>query len=521
MRDLTRREFARSVAAAAVAGPALARQAPAPAGRTAATPPTAQEDTLAALSLADAAARLSAGQVTSVDLTRACLARIAIYKPKLNAFITVLGERAVAEARALDEERRAGKVRGPLHGIPDRAQGQHRHRRDQDDGGERGVRRSRPEGGRGGRAPPEAGGRRPDRQDEPSRVRRGRHLGDQLFRSRAQPVGARSQSRADRRAARPRRCRRRSATRALGTDTGGSIRTPSSNCSTVGLKPTYGLVSIRGIVPLVFSLDHCGPITRTVRDAAIVLQALAGYDRLDIASVEHPREDYVAALDQPVKGLRLGDCRGRRSSTCSTRTSRPPCTTRSKILAGLTREVKDCSLPPTSDIVLTGEMSACHLDLFEQMAGRYMVPTRRNLQGARDFRAAEYIRGRWKLELLRRTIDDAFADVDLVVLPTRKRTPRTVDASLKREQTDVPRNPELENTNAFNAYGIPAISVPCGFNAQGLPIGLMIAGPRFSEGRVLALAQAFEKATEWHTRRPPIRPDTPLPPLATTEDDPR
>jgi aspartyl-tRNA(Asn)/glutamyl-tRNA(Gln) amidotransferase subunit A len=91
-------------------------------------------------------------------------------------------------------------------------------------------------------------------------------------------------------------------------------------------------------------------------------------------------------------------------------------------------------------------------------------------------------------------------------------------AAIKREETDVPRNPELENTGAFNMYGIPAISVPCGFTSTGLPVGLMIAGPRFSEGKVLALAQAFERATNWHTRKPPITPDTPVPPLATTDE---
>src|SRR6185503_20527577 len=99
--------------------------------------------------------------------------------------------------------------------------------------------------------------------------------------------------------------------------------------------------------------------------------------------------------------------------------------------------------------------------------------------------------------------DDAFKNVDVVVLPTRRRTPRTVDAAIKREETDVPRNPELENTGAFNVYGIPAISVPCGFTSTGLPVGLMIAGPRLSEGRVLALANAYERATGWHTRKPP------------------
>src|SRR5207247_7184741 len=124
-----------------------------------------------------------------------------------------------------------------------------------------------------------------------------------------------------------------------------------------------------------------------------------------------------------------------------------------------------------------------------------------------------------KLELLRRTIDDAFADFDLVVLPTRRRTPRKIDAAIKREESDKPRNPELENTGQFNIYGIPAISVPCGFTAYGLPVGLMIAGPRFSEARVLALAAAYERATEWHTRHPPLEPATPVPPLAPTDED--
>src|SRR5262249_1753995 len=133
-------------------------------------------------------------------------------------------------------------------------------------------------------------------------------------------------------------------------------------------------------------------------------------------------------------------------------------------------------------------------------------------------KAAEYVRGRWRLELLRRTIDDAFRNVDVLVLPTRRRTPRTVDASIKREETDVPRNPELENTGAFNAYDIPAVSIPCGLPPKAVPVGLMIAGPRFSEGKVLALAHAFEQATDFHTKKPPIRPDTPVPPLATTED---
>jgi len=190
-----------------------------------------------------------------------------------------------------------------------------------------------------------------------------------------------------------------------------------------------------------------------------------------------------------------------------------------RAIAKLTKSLSDTTLPSTRDIGVGAETFAYHEETFGRMAGRYMIPTRRALQNGGNAKAGEYIRAHWRLETLRRTIDDAFANVDLVVLPTRRRTPRTVDASIKREETDVPRNPELENTGAFNVYGIPAISIPCGFTSAGMPVGLMIAGPRFSEGKVLALAHAFEQATDVHTRKPPIRPDTPVPPLAATEEE--
>jgi aspartyl-tRNA(Asn)/glutamyl-tRNA(Gln) amidotransferase subunit A len=184
----------------------------------------------------------------------------------------------------------------------------------------------------------------------------------------------------------------------------------------------------------------------------------------------------------------------------------------------MTKSLKDVTLPSTRDISLAGESYAYHEELYAHGAGRYQIPTRRALQNGGNLKAAEYIRGRWKLELLRRTIDDAFDDFDLVVLPTRRHTPRTIDAAIKREETDKPRNPELENTGQFDVYGIPAISVPCGFTAGGLPVGLMIAGPRFSEARVLALASAYENATDWHLRKPPLQPGMPVPALAKTDE---
>ncbi len=255
-----------------------------------------------------------------------------------------------------------------------------------------------------------------------------------------------------------------------------------------------------------------------MEDAAILLNALAGYDKLDIASVEHAREDYTTAMKQPISGLRLGIPRAPFFDLLDPDVGKAV-EEAIGVLAKMTAGVKDVTLPPVRDINLGGETYAYHEEFFTHGAGRYQIPTRRTLQNGANAKAAEYVRARWKLELLRRTIDDAFASFDAVVLPTRRRTPRKIDAAIKREESDKPRNPEVENTGAFDVYGIPAISVPCGFTAAGLPVGLMIAGPRFSEGRVLALANAYERATMWHGRKPPLQPGTPVPPLAMTDED--
>ena len=504
MPTLTRRAFTASL----VAGATLAR---APRLRAVQRPATPTD--LAWLSLTEAAAAVAGKRASAVELVTACLERIRTYNPKLNAFITVTGEQALARAKALDAGTGIG-TRGPLHGVPIALK---------DNIDTAGVRTTAASSVFDDRVP----------KDDAEVARRLTAAGAIVLGKLnlhefanggtsatsyygpvrnpwaldRNPGGSSGGSAAAVSAA--------LCYGALGTDTGGSIRTPASYCSIVGLKPTYGLVSIRGIIPLVVSLDHCGPMTRTVADAALMLKVLAGYDRLDIASVEHPAEDYVAALTQPVKGLRVGVARApffdHLDADVATATE-----SALKTIGSLTASMTDVVLPTTRDVNLNGEMYAWHEALFTQMAGRYQIPTRRNLQNGNATKAADYIRGRWALETVRRTIDDSFRDVDVVVLTTRRHTPRTVDAALQREETDVPRNPELENTGQFNVYGIPAISVPCGFTAAGLPVGLMIAGPRFAEGRILALAHAFERATEWHTKRPALTPDTPVPPLART-----
>jgi aspartyl-tRNA(Asn)/glutamyl-tRNA(Gln) amidotransferase subunit A len=301
---LSRRQFTISVLGAAAAAARVAHAAkPQTGGRPAPRPSAAGgSDALAELTLAEASARLQAGTVTSVDLVNACLARIDVYNPKVKAFITVTREPALAQARVLDAERRAGKVRGPLHGIPIALK---------DNIDTAGVRTTAASAVFDDRVPAEDAevARRLAAAGAVVVGKTNLHefaFGGTSATSYYGPV--RNPWALERNPGGPSGGSAAAVATdlcygALGTDTGGSIRTPASYCSVVGLKPTYGLVSIRGIIPLTLSLDHCGPITRSVMDAAMMLNVLAGYDRLDIASVEHAPEDYVAALEQPVARL--------------------------------------------------------------------------------------------------------------------------------------------------------------------------------------------------------------------------
>src|SRR6516162_8554949 len=272
MYDITRREFTLSLAAIALRG-------------------QANED-LTAWSLTEVSARVRARSVTPTQLAEACLARIEVYNPKLNAFITVLRDQAIAQARNLDAEQLSGKLRGPLHGIPIALK---------DNVDTAGIRTTAASAVFDDRIP----------QQDAEVTRRLKEAGAVLIGKtnlhefamggtsatsyygpvrnpwalERNPGGSSGGSAA---AVATDLCYA-----ALGTDTGGSIRIPAAFCGIVGLKPTYGLVPIRGIIPLTLSLDHCGPIVRTVEDAALMLNVLAGYDKLDITSVEHAKEDYL------------------------------------------------------------------------------------------------------------------------------------------------------------------------------------------------------------------------------------
>ena len=484
------------------------------------------EDDLAKLTISEASRRLRAKEITSSDLTRSCLDRIKAYNPKVNAYITVMQEEALAQAAQLDAEAKAGKFRGALHGVPIALK---------DNIDTAGTRTT------GGSAVFDA--RFPDVDAEV--VRRLRDAGAVIIgKTNLQEfaMGGTSVSTYFLPVRNPWALDRISggssggsaaaviaemAIGALGTDTGGSVRIPAAYCSIVGLKPTYGLVSIRGIIPRTYSLDHCGPMTKTAEDAAILLNVMAGYDKLDVASVEHPAEDYVEALKQPVSGLRLGIPRAPFFDRLDQEASKAV-EDAIALLGRLTKSTKDMHLPGPgtySRTLLDGEVEAFHWEWMKRSAGRYSLNQRRALEEIHrrlndtasetcSARVVDYILANWELIRLRKTIDDAFADFDAVVLPTMRVAPTTINDELNREEEPKPREPEdTSNCSPFNTFGIPAVSIPCGFSASGFPIGLMIAGPRFSEGRILALADAYEKATRWHEMRPKLTPDMPVPPI--------
>ncbi len=487
---------------------------------------TTPEPAITDLSLTEAARRIRSRSVTSRQLTQACLDRVKLYNPKVNAYITIMEQEALAQAAAFDAEAAAGHFRGPLHGIPIALK---------DNIDTSGTRTTAGSEVFDDRVPNEDADVT-QRLKSAGAVILGKTNMHEFANGRTSvstyfgPV--RNPWALDRIAAGSSGGSAAALISglcfgALGTDTGGSVRMPAAYCSVVGLKPTYGLVSIRGIVPLTYSLDHCGPMTRTVEDAALMLNCMTGYDKYDVASLEHPREDYVVSMRQPVKTLRLGVPRAPFFDHIDPEVAKA-FEAALVVLSGLTSATRDCYLPGVSGfnaLALGGEREAYHLELYRRNSQRYSLSVRNSLESAQkqmndtatetcSERVVDYVTSQWDLIRLRKTVDDSFSGFDLVVLPTMRTLPRTINDALSREEEPKPREPEeVSNTSAFNIYGIPAISVPCGFSSTGLPIGLMIAGPRFSEARVLALAAAYERATPWHTRRPDLTPDTVAPPI--------
>jgi aspartyl-tRNA(Asn)/glutamyl-tRNA(Gln) amidotransferase subunit A len=264
-------------------------------------------------------------------------------------------------------------------------------------------------------------------------------------------------------------------------------------------------VSSGGVIPLSASLDHVGPLAATVEDAAVVLLAIAGYDAGDVGSAEVAVTDYVSALREDVKGMRVGVARGYFFDEVDAEVASAMDTALRGIqsLGAEWREVRFGENDvPTDRTVQAAESYAFHAENVAKRPELYQVETLRRIRNGEAITAGEFIRRRRELEEARRNIGAMFAEVDVIVTPTMPTAAPSI-AELKADP-DALRPAELKllrNTRPFNVWGLPAISVPCGFTAGGLPIGMQIAGPHWREDLVLQLAHAYERATGWHKGR--------------------
>jgi aspartyl-tRNA(Asn)/glutamyl-tRNA(Gln) amidotransferase subunit A len=463
--------------------------------------PGFQEDKLHS-SIQEVSQRLRARAISPVDLTKDCLARIEKLNPILNAFITVTAESALAEALKAEAEIQRGDWRGPLHGIPlavkdllDTAgvlttagSAQFEKRIPQEDADV--VHRLKNAGAillgkqnlhefaYGGSSVVSHYG--PVRNPwNPAHISGGSSGGSAA--SVATGMGYAS----------------------IGTDTAGSIREPAALCGVVGLKPTHGRVSASGVFPLSMSLDHVGPITRTVADTAILLQAIADPAAKNSAGNAASIPDYSVLLGETPNRLRIGVPRSffyeSLDSEIASAVERAL-----MVLKSLTAGTREISLTIDTDRTLQlAESYAVHAEFAARSPELYQPETLRRIRGGEGIGQSQILEARHKLEQSRREIEHVFTEVDVLVTPT---TPivAPVLAELQKHPDQL-RPAEivmLRNTRPFNVWGIPAISLPCGFTQAGLPIGLQISGPHWGEAVILQLAHAYEQATEWHQRSP-------------------
>jgi aspartyl-tRNA(Asn)/glutamyl-tRNA(Gln) amidotransferase subunit A len=291
---------------------------------------------------------------------------------------------------------------------------------------------------------------------------------------------------------------------ALGSDTAMSIRQPAAYCGIVGLKPTFGRVSKRGALPLAWSLDHAGPMTRTVGDAALLLQTIAGFDRRDPACSEVPVPDYVAALDGVIRGVRVGVPRAFFFDGCTPATL-AAAERAIQTIRELGADVRDCILPHAADAFLAGrlilraEAAAYHADRMKQRPELLSSGLRDLLASGAKFSAVEYLQCQRVRTIAGQAFDSVMRSFDVLVMPTTPLPSCAVaadDASLAGAR--------MRNAMPFNVTGLPAISVPCGFTDDGLPIGLQFVGRAFDEATLLRVADGFERATDWHAMHPPL-----------------
>jgi aspartyl-tRNA(Asn)/glutamyl-tRNA(Gln) amidotransferase subunit A len=449
-------------------------------------------------------------EVSPVEVVEASLSRIQSLEPGLNSFITLLSDQALSAARKAEREIQAGRYRGPLHGIPVGLK---------DLFYVKGVRNT-------------SGSRICDtfiphydstvtaRLKEAGAILLGKlnlHpfaygvTGEnEEYGPMHNPWNTRlitgGSSGGSGSAVASGEC-----TLAAGTDTGGSIRIPAALCGLAGLKPTYGRVSRYGITALAWSQDHAGPMARTVEDCAIFMNAVAGYDPSDPATAGIPVPDYVKFLNGNASGLRIGVPKEFFESPLDSQVKQYVWRAIEK-LAELGATVSEVSWPmfresmAIASTIQMVEATAYHSKMIREEGPRIYPPARLRLEAGIFISGTDYVQAQRARTLFFQKSRDLLQEVDLLAGPTVPVPAFHLGASNVQIGDQKLNMVALltQYTRPFNLNGFPAITVPCGFSDQGLPIGLQLAGRPFEEEKLMQAAYAYEQATEWHLRRPPL-----------------
>jgi aspartyl-tRNA(Asn)/glutamyl-tRNA(Gln) amidotransferase subunit A len=443
------------------------------------------------------------GDLSPLDATNAALERIHRLDGRLNAFITVLDEQAMAQARQAEAELSAGQERGPLHGVPVslkdlidtagiRTTAASRIWRDRIPDRSATVARRLEQAGAillgkcnllefaYGIVHPDYG--QCNNAWDPNRTSGGSSSGSASSVAAGMGWGS------------------------IGTDTGGSIRIPASYCGVVGFKPTYGRVSRHGVFPLSWSLDHVGTLARTVEDTAVLLEAIAGRDPLDPTSADVPVPNYRSALDGRVSGLRLGVLEQHMTGADLHPGVAEAAWAAVAELEKAGMQVKKISLPSLKEadaamlLAILPEGTLVHEKWLRECPQDYAEMTRQQLEMGTLVPATDYVRAQQYRSLLLQELLEVFQDVDVLVSPT-------VAWEAPREDPTVAAGEgatEARRTGPFNLSGLPSLSLPCGLGKDGLPLGLQISGAPFAEPMVLRVAYAYEQRAGWSKRHPAL-----------------
>ena len=464
---------------------------------------------LCGLSVTRASQAIQAREISPTELTEAYLRRIESLNPRVNAYITVTAERARADARRATDELMAGRSRGPLHGIPIALKDLYETAGIRTTGGGKFHTDHIPEHDCPvARRLRDAGtvllGKLNTHEYAYGVTTNNPHYGPTRnpWNLEHIPGGSSGGSGAAIAVG--------LATATMGTDTGGSIRMPASVCGVVGLKPTYGRVSKAGVLPLSYLFDHTGPITRTVEDAAIILKTIAGYDPSDATTVRTPVDDYTSALSAGLRGLRIGVPRDYFYAHLDVEVA-AAVDQAIHVLQVLGAEVRDIEVADVGAGVgalfglVLAEAQEIHADALRSRPGDFGADVGGLLSSPAPDTAALML-GLRARDALSVSMRRALESVDLLVTPTTPIVAARIGQEMIRyggiEESIL--SAMIRCTAPFNATGLPALSLPCGFTRAGLPVGLQLAGRPFDESTVLRAGHAYEQATQWHLRTPPI-----------------